>query len=50
MNVTITKCARCGETHPDLVFRPFTVPNPTYDYWAPCPKTQEPILLRKANA
>jgi len=49
MIMTIQQCARCGGSHPDLNFQPFSSPNPTYDYWAVCPTTQEPILLRRSD-
>ena len=49
MILTIQQCARCGGSHPNLDFKAFASPNPTYKWWALCPKTKEPILLREAE-
>jgi hypothetical protein len=42
----IKNCARCGEDHPSMTFRPFTNPNETYAWWALCPTLGEPILMK----
>lgn len=51
----LTGCARCGETHVHLTFKPFTHPpkqtkvisadNPVYTHFCMCPTMQEPILM-----
>lgn len=52
---TVQNCARCGETHEDLSFTKFSkypiedIDGTVYNYWALCPITREPILLRIAN-
>ncbi len=44
---TLHGCARCGQTHHNIVFKRLTIP--AYDgewtHWAPCPSTDEPIML-----
>ena len=42
-------CARCGEDHAGLDFRELTSPIRDLRYWATCPKTGEPILMRTVN-
>lgn len=39
------RCQRCGEDHV-LTFRQLVPPIDDYGWWAPCPTTGEPILLR----
>lgn len=53
MIITIHRCARYGQDHVNLEFKEFTQ-NPIEDsdgtiwnYWALCPITNEPILLKK---
>jgi len=42
----VSGCARCGQNHEGLTFRPFArARNPHYSHWALCPTTGEPILL-----
>lgn len=50
--VKIVNCARCGKDHDELIFKQFAQ-NPIEDsdgtiwnYWAMCPDTKEPILLK----
>lgn len=48
----LNKCARCGGHHLGLTFFPFMRPPKTggrtmWTHYAPCPKTHEPILMRK---
>lgn len=59
--VSIKNCARCAEDHPDMTFhrlhRPMVVDfeldglegRRTYQYWAMCPKQQEPILMEVSS-
>jgi len=42
----LTHCARCDQTHFDLIFKPFTRPCEAYTHFAICPVTGEPILLQ----
>lgn len=39
-------CARCGGEHLRLEFLPFHRPVGLDTHWAPCPQTEEPVLLR----
>ena len=42
----ISNCARCGEDH-GISYRKFKKnPVETYDYWAMCPRLDEPILIK----
>lgn len=38
-------CQRCGQDHSKLKFQPLTNPVDSFEWWALCPVTQEPILL-----
>jgi len=54
ITTTVLHCARCGENHEDLLFSLFTNPIEDSDgtvwaYWAMCPITDEPILLRTTD-
>ena len=40
----VCNCARCGEDHDEIQWRPFTKSD-KYTYWAMCPNLYEPILL-----
>ncbi len=42
----LRSCARCGEDHPGLTFFKFLRPVTGYEWWTPCPTTDEPILMR----
>lgn len=46
----VENCARCEEHHDNLRFTTFTRPivlgKITYEYYAPCPTSGDPILLR----
>jgi hypothetical protein len=39
-------CARCGETHPQMVVRRLTNPPPVFSYWSVCPTKLEPLMFR----
>ena len=46
----LTKCARCGGTHENLLFRKLRRPhvdglNEAWTHWALCPVSGEPILM-----
>jgi hypothetical protein len=51
MLVDVHSCARCGGEHTALQFKTFTY-NPigveakVFEFWAMCPETEEPIILR----
>jgi hypothetical protein len=50
----VLRCARCGQDHPQLVFKKFlrsveadeVGDNPSWTHWAPCPTNGDPILMR----
>ncbi len=49
--VDVKQCARCSQDHDQLKFNLFISPIldsnfSVWNYWALCPVTQEPILLR----
>jgi hypothetical protein len=50
MAFPVRGCARCGEDHDEVCFRPLRFPVSIGDvsltHWAPCPSIGEPILLR----
>jgi hypothetical protein len=41
----VVHCARCGETHRNLFFKPFGHRAAHYTHFAACPETGEPILM-----
>jgi hypothetical protein len=48
---TIYHCARCGETHKKLRFKQAVNPiisedGTTWEWWALCPNTGDPVLMR----
>jgi hypothetical protein len=52
LKIDVKHCARCQQDHNQLEFKEFTI-NPieysdgtVWNYWALCPVTQEPILLK----
>ena len=49
MSETITRdvenCTRCGEVHEGVEYARISNPPEWVNWWAPCPKTGEPILL-----
>lgn len=52
---SITHCARCGEDHAEVIFRRFHSPvededGTLWEWWAICPKTKEPILMRQISS
>lgn len=46
MRVTVHNCQRCGHDHAGMDFRPLPNPADEWKYWAVCPETQCPVLLR----
>lgn len=47
MSIDVLGCARCGGDHLRLAFTQFTrVPVSGYQFFALCPTTLEPILVR----
>jgi hypothetical protein len=49
VNVDIVGCARCGENHGALEFMPLTN-HARYTWWAMCPRTEQPLLMREVEA
>lgn len=47
MTVTIWNCARCNKDHNDLDFVPLLNATDEWKWFAICPITEQPILLRK---
>lgn len=49
-NSNIRNCARCGKNHTQLQFQEFKQPvkdkDGDWNYWAICPSSLDPILLR----
>jgi hypothetical protein len=43
--VSVTNCARCGETH-DIRFTRFQRPSGDWTHWGMCQQTGEPVLLK----
>ena len=47
MKVDVRRCARCGaKEHKQLEFQRLRRPAKDFNWWAPCPETGEPILMR----
>ncbi len=51
LKTTIGNCARCGQDHKDLEFKPFKNPvedtdGTVWSHWALCPTNGEPVLLK----
>lgn len=46
MKISIERCARCGRNHKWLSIRKFRRPPPDATYFAICPNTKEPILVK----
>lgn len=49
--ISFDKCARCGEPHKNVTFKPLARPMPNepsepFTHWAPCPTNGEPLLCR----
>jgi len=42
----IEGCARCGSNHQQLVFNKLFRPAEDFDYWALCPTTGEPVIMK----
>lgn len=47
----VFNCARCGEDHDDLIFvkmvgKPIMVEDFEYAWWALCPVTRDPLIMR----
>lgn len=53
VNTNVKNCARCGQSHDNIDFQPFTISTNLYDsngdgsytHWALCPTNGEPILF-----
>jgi len=50
INVDVSKCARCQGDHFGLIFTKLTNAADEYAYWASCPTSSQPILLRLMDA
>lgn len=46
IKMDVLGCARCGQDHYSLDFKPIAGGNPNYDYWTLCPVTGEPIMMK----
>ena len=46
IELDVVGCARCGDTHRKLFFKPFVHRAAHYTHFAACPETGEPILMR----
>jgi hypothetical protein len=46
MKVDVTNCARCEMDHVDLEFQRLPNAADEWEYWAMCPNTNAPILMR----
>lgn len=44
--VTVKHCARCGEDHENLIFSLLANPQDEWKYWALCPDSHQPVLLK----
>lgn len=48
---TVIGCARCGNDHEAIEFKRFEIPikddDGLWEYWALCPVSGDPILLKK---
>lgn len=44
--VSVLFCQRCGQDHPDLQFVKLTNPYDEWGWFAMCPKTQQPLLVK----
>ena len=44
--ITVTDCQRCGKNHMGLLFKKLANPADEWSYWAMCPTTQQPVLMR----
>lgn len=45
----IIDCERCGGTHDKLRVLPLLRDLPPYEFWACCPTSGEPIMLRRTD-
>jgi len=43
----LKNCARCGENHGMLTAKPFKKAIDDYTYWAKCPTSGDPILIKQ---
>jgi len=54
-NISIKHCARCNQDHDNLLYHKFAQPIQDddsvlmWEYWATCPITGDPILIRTLN-
>ena len=46
VETSVTKCARCGDSHSGLIFVKFNEPVLHMTHWAACPTTAEPMLMQ----
>ena len=44
--VNITGCKRCGDNHPSLLFHAIFNPSDVFNWWATCPTTGQPLLIK----
>ena len=49
MKIDVKSCQRCGTNHDQLEFKPLQNAADDYDWWAMCPSSNEPVLLRIVN-
>jgi hypothetical protein len=48
--IDVKRCARCGKNHAALEFQRFRrAPTSGFEWWALCPTTQEPILMKEIS-
>lgn len=45
----ITQCARCGGSHDGLIFTPLVNATDEWSWWALCPATQQPVLMKEPD-
>lgn len=48
----VINCARCGQTHKEILFNTFDIPLEDSDglvwqWWGMCPVSRDPIIMRK---
>lgn len=46
MTIDICGCQRCQQNHRDVKFQRLANPTDDWRWWATCPVTRQPILLR----
>lgn len=45
LELHVSECPQCGNTHEKLLFSPGEGPGPEYTHYSVCPKTNEPFWL-----